>query len=133
MYGGTVHHEVLKSHSTITADIYIQQLQRVKEKLHGKRPTLVNCQNVILHDNARPHTARITQEAILQLQLSVLPHPPYSPDLAPTDYLLFRSLQNFLNGKIFKSQEQVRQAVEEFFESEPTAFYMDGIHKLLER
>ena len=35
--------------------------------------------------------------------------------------------------KIFKSKEQVRQAVEEFFESKPTAFYMDGHHKLQER
>ena len=62
----------------------------------------------------------------------VLPHPLYSSDLAQTDYLLFRSLQNFLNGKIFRSQEQGRQAIEEFFESTPTAFYMDGIHKLPE-
>lgn len=128
---GIIHHELLKSNLTITADRYVQQLQRVQEKLHEKRPALVNRKNVILlHDNARPHTARVTQEKILELGWSVLPHPPYSPDLAPTDYHLFCSLQNFLNGKTFNSEEQVRQAVENFFQSKPTTFYKEGIDKL---
>lgn len=128
---GIIHHELLKSNLTITVDRYVQQLQRVQEKLHEKRPALVNRKNVILlHDNARPHTARVTQEKILELGWSVLPHPPYSPDLAPTDYHLFCSLQNFLNGKTFNSEEQVRQAVENFFQSKPTTFYKEGIDKL---
>ncbi|XP_054005260.1 histone-lysine N-methyltransferase SETMAR-like [Hylaeus anthracinus] len=111
--------------------LYVQQLQRVLEKLHEKRPALINRRNVILlHDNARPHTARVTQEKILELGWSVLPHPPYSPNLAPTGYHLFCSLQNFLNGKTFNSEEQARQAVENFFQPKPTTFYKDGIDKL---
>ncbi|XP_043258025.1 histone-lysine N-methyltransferase SETMAR-like [Colletes gigas] len=96
--------------------LYVQQLQRVQKKLHEKRPALVNRKSVILlHDSARPHTTRVTQKNILELGWSVLPHPPYSPDLAQTDYQLFCSLQNFLNGKTFNSEEQVRQTVENFF------------------
>ncbi|CAK9829695.1 Histone-lysine N-methyltransferase SETMAR [Anthophora retusa] len=129
----TFYLELLKSNLTITADRYVQQLQRVQEKLHEKRPALVNRNNVILlHDDARPHTARVTQEKILELGWSVLPHPPYSPDLAPTDYHLFCSLQNFLNGKTFNSEEQVSQAVENFFQSKPTTSYKEGIDKLPE-
>ncbi|XP_043258954.1 histone-lysine N-methyltransferase SETMAR-like [Colletes gigas] len=128
---GIIHHELLKSNLTITADRYVQQLQRVQEKLNEKRPVLVNRKDVILlHDNARPHTARVTQEKILELGWSVLRHPPYSPDLAPTDYHHFCSLQNFLNGKTSNSEEQVRQAVENFFQSKPTIFYEEGIDKL---
>ena len=67
-------------------------------------PPLVRATNskivVLLHDNSRPHTERVTQEKILELQRPVLPHPPYSSDLAPTDFHLFCSLQNFLKGKI---------------------------------
>ncbi|CAK9809291.1 Histone-lysine N-methyltransferase SETMAR [Anthophora quadrimaculata] len=106
-------------------------MQRVEERLHEKHPALVNRKNVILlHDNVRPHTARVTQEKILELGWSVLPQPLYSPDLAPTDYHLFCSLQNFLNGKTFNSEEQVSQAVENFFQSKPTTLYKDGIDKL---
>ena len=106
---GIIHHKLFKSHLTITAYIWIQQLQRVNKKLHEKRPVPVNCQNVILlDDNVRPHTERVTQKTIFQLQWFILPHPPYSPDLTPTYYQLFCSLQNFLNGKIFKSADQDR-------------------------
>ena len=72
----------------------------MNEKLHEKRPALVNCQNVILlDDNARPHTERVTQETIFHFQWFILPHPPYSPDLAPTHHQLFCSLQNFPEWK----------------------------------
>lgn len=76
------------------------------EKL-GKVSKLVNRKNVILlHGNTRAHTERVTQEKILVLGWSVLPYPPYYPDLAPTDYHLICSLPNFLNGKpsILKSK-----------------------------
>ena len=56
-----------------------------------------------------------------------------SPDSAPTDYHLFFFLTKFSEWKIFKSREQVIQAVEEIFESKTTAFDMDGIHKLLKK
>jgi histone-lysine N-methyltransferase SETMAR len=45
------------------------------------------------HDNARPHTFRATQERIQQLQLELLEHPPYSPDLTLSDFHLFRRLK----------------------------------------
>ncbi|XP_054004805.1 histone-lysine N-methyltransferase SETMAR-like [Hylaeus anthracinus] len=49
---GIIHHELLKSNLTITADRYVQQLQRVQKKLNEKRPAFVNRRNVILlHDN----------------------------------------------------------------------------------
>ena len=89
--------------------------ERVNDKLNEKRPALVDCQNVIpLDDNARLHTERVTQATILQLQWFILRHPPYSLNLPPTHYQPFCFLQNFLNGKILKSDEQVRQTVEEF-------------------
>ncbi|KAF2358182.1 hypothetical protein FHG87_011060 [Trinorchestia longiramus] len=62
---------------------------------------------IFLHDNATSHAAKVTQEKFLQLRWSVLPHPPYSPDLAPTDFHPFRSLQNALQNKnLLKSIER---------------------------
>ena len=39
----------------------------------------------------------MTRQKLLQLGWEVLIHPPYSPDIAPSDFHLFRSLQNSLN------------------------------------
>ena len=47
---------------------------------------------IIHHDNARPHTSLETRTALDRLGLRTLPHPPYSPDLAPSDFFLFPKL-----------------------------------------
>lgn len=47
---------------------------------------------VFQQDNARPHTSLMIQQKLLQLELFTLPHPPYSLDLTPSDYYLFRTL-----------------------------------------
>jgi hypothetical protein len=47
---------------------------------------------ILQHDNARQHTANMTKATIQELDWEILPHPPYSPDLASSDYHLFRSL-----------------------------------------
>ena len=49
-------------------------------------------------------------------------HPPYSPDLAPSDYHFFRSLQNHLEGTAFATPEEVKNAVRELFDSKPKIF-----------
>ena len=61
-----------------------------------------------------------------------MPHPPYSFDLAPSDYHLFRSLQNHLNGKTFDSNDAVKNELIQFFASENQNFYESGIMKLTE-
>ena len=62
-----------------------------------------------------------------------MPHPPYSPDLAPFDYHLLRSLQNHLNAKTFDSNEAVKNELIQFFASKNQTFYESGIMKLSEK
>ena len=62
-----------------------------------------------------------------------MPHPPYSPDLASSDYYLCRSLQNHLNGKGFDSNKAVKNELIKFFASKNQTFYESGIMKLTER
>jgi histone-lysine N-methyltransferase SETMAR len=63
------------------------------------------------HDNTRPHTARETQERIQELQWELLQHPPHSPDLAPSDFLLFGPLKNHLGDRRFADDEEVGTGV----------------------
>jgi histone-lysine N-methyltransferase SETMAR len=133
-YRGIIHFELLEMGQTITADIYCQQLDRLRDALAEKRPALLNRNKLILHqDNARPHTAKLTQQKIRALGWEVLPHPPYSPDIAPSDYHLFQSLQHYLSGKTFADLEALRNGLADFFAQKPDTFYAQGIDNLVER
>jgi len=65
--------------STMYADLKNHLCPAIKSKLHGRLSTGV----LLQHDNAQPHTARSTVARIQDLSFECLPHPPYSPDLAP--------------------------------------------------
>jgi [histone H3]-lysine36 N-dimethyltransferase SETMAR len=60
-------------------------------------------------------------------------HPPYSPDLAPTDYKAFRSLQNWLNGKNFETEGEVKTSIQEWIDSKSSGFWVKGIADLPRR
>lgn len=133
-FKGVVYFELLPRNQTINSDVYCQQLDKLNNAIIEKRPELVNRKGVVFHhDNARPHTSLVTRQKLLELGWDVLPHPPYSPDLAPSDYHLFRSLQNSLNGKTFDSDEAVNRHLVQFFASKERSFYQRGILKLVER
>ena len=105
-YEGGVHFELLPEGQTIHSEVYCFQLQRVYDILYRRYPAMVNRKRVIIqHDNARLHTSRKAREKIKDLEISVLPHPAYSPDLAHSDYYLFRSMAHFLGGWCFQSAE----------------------------
>ncbi|KZC13929.1 Histone-lysine N-methyltransferase SETMAR [Dufourea novaeangliae] len=68
-----------------------------------------------------------------ELRFELLPHPPYSPDLAPSDYWLFADMKKMLQGKKFGSNEEVIAETEAYFESKDKSFYIKGIERLEER
>ena len=90
-------------------------------------------QKVLLHhDNARPHTAAATVETVQQLGSEFLQHPPYSLDLAPSNYHIFSPLKEVLCGRRFTSDEEVKEAVHTWLQEQPRNFSA-GIQKLVER
>ncbi|GFY23755.1 mariner Mos1 transposase [Trichonephila clavipes] len=126
--------ELLPDNTTINSEVYCHQLDKQNDALQQKRSELINRKDVVFHqDNARPHTSLVTRQKLLQLGWDTMPHPPYSPDLAPSDYYLFRSLQNVLDGKTFTSNEEVKNHLDQFFASKDQKFYVRGIMLLPER
>ena len=81
---------------------------------------------LFLHDNAPVHMSAKSQAAIQQCGFQQLNHPPYSPDLAPSDYFLFRVMKKFLRGKRFSSDEEVKEAVTTWFEEQTKDFFFQG-------
>ena len=91
---GLVYYE-LKLGDSITGDRYRLQLIRLSRALREKRPEYEQRHDkvILLHDNARPHVAKVVKTYLKMLKWDVLPHSPYSPDIAPSDYWLFRRMQ----------------------------------------
>lgn len=129
---GLIHHSFLNPGETITAEKYCQQIDIMHQKLRQQRPVLVNRKGpILLHDNARPHVAQQTLQKLNELGYESLPHPPYSPDLSPTDYHFFKHLDNFLQEKCFKKQDDAKNAFNDFIASRTPEFYETGINKLV--
>ena len=63
----------------------------------------------------------------------VMPHPAYSPDMAPSDYHLFRSLYHHLKENIFNTEEEVRKGIASFIASKQPEFFKRGIENLVGR
>ena len=104
------HWEFLPNGCDITADLYCQQLDRVSAKLQGKQDRVY-----FLYDNARPHVAKSTRKKLLKLGWITIPHPPYSPDLAPTDYYFNRSLSDYLQEKKIDDENDLQMRLVKFF------------------
>lgn len=67
------------------------------------------------------------------LRFELLPHPPYSPDLAPSDFYLFADLKKMLQGQRFGSDDEIIAATEAYFEAKDKSFYKKGIESLEKR
>lgn len=134
-FKGVIYYELLKPGATITAERYKLQLMRLSDEIEIKRPFTGNGPRpvILLHDNERPHTAKATKETLDSLGWEVLPHPAYSPDLAPSDFHLFRSLQHHLTDSRFKTFEEIEKCVVDYIDSKPPSFYREGIRQLPER
>ncbi|GFU84079.1 histone-lysine N-methyltransferase SETMAR [Trichonephila clavipes] len=97
------------------SDIYCQQLDRLKLAIDQKRSELPNRRGVLHQDNARRHTSVLTCQELWELGWEVLMHPPYSPDLAPSNYHLSLALQNFLSDKKLGSRDDCENRFLAFF------------------
>ena len=75
---------------------------------------------LFLHDNAPAHRALATQKKLAYLGFHCFDHPPYSPDLAPSDYHLFPELKKTLKGRHFSSHEKVIAAAETWLDGQPS-------------
>lgn len=62
-------------------------------------------------DNAPAHWAYATQQFLCENNLEVVSHAPYSPDLAPSDFWLFPTMEDTLRGRTFTSHAAIASAI----------------------
>ena len=88
---------------------------------------------LLLHDNAPSHTSQLAIRAAARAGYEILQHPPYSPDLAPSDYFLFHQMKKPLRGRHFVDDIELTAEVDMWFETRPEGFFLEGIRALLHR
>uniref|UniRef100_A0A8R1IF24 Histone-lysine N-methyltransferase SETMAR n=1 Tax=Caenorhabditis japonica TaxID=281687 RepID=A0A8R1IF24_CAEJA len=74
----------------------------------------------------RPNVAKTTKSLLETLSWTVLAHPPYSPDLAPTNYHLVPDMQRVLEGTDFKTKRDVENWLVSYFASKKPEFLRTG-------
>ena len=118
---------------TMDSEMYIQTLKKLRARIYRVRPGL-EMQNVLFHhDNAPSHSSAKTREVIRSYGWTTLPHPPYSPDLAPSDYHLFGPLKAELRGIYHQDDDDLKRAVTTWLRNQPEEFYRRGILDLRQR
>ncbi|KAK6765130.1 hypothetical protein RB195_025173 [Necator americanus] len=128
---GVEYWEVLDQGYTVTADVYIEQLKNLKinlESAHTQQREVY-----FQHDNAWSSIARTTKAKLMKCGWTILPHPPYSPDLAHSYYHLFSYLQRHLDGQEFQTRDDIEKALEQFFREQSPAFWSKGIYAVPKR
>jgi len=120
--------------TTVTSASYSDLLKNhLRPAIKSKRRGLLSSCVLLQHDNARPHTACTTVVTITDLHFECLPHPPYSPELAPIDFPMFGPLKEAMGGKKFRFGEEVRHVVHEWLRRLPKEFFSTGIYALYKR
>ena len=113
-----IHYSFLNLGEATTSEKDAQQIDEMHQKLQCLQLAVVNRKGlIVLHNDTRPHVTQPMLQKLNELGFEVLPRPPYSPDLLPTDYHFFKHLENFLQGKHFHNQQKAGNAFQESIES----------------
>lgn len=125
--------DFLSRGETINANGYCETLRKLRRAIQNKRRGMLTNGIVLIHDNARPHTANKTRQLLQDFSWSQFDHPPYSPDLAPSDFHLFLHLKTFLGAHKFNNDDQLKERVTTWLTTQAATFYEEGIQKLVPR
>lgn len=125
--------DYLEKGKTVTGEYYANVLKQLREAIKEKRRGKLASKVLLLHDNAPAHGSRIGVAALAECGFEPIRHPPYSPDLAPSDYFLFQELKKKLRGTRFSTLEDLKVSVSEHFDSKSQDYFSGGLFKLVER
>ncbi|UYV62489.1 hypothetical protein LAZ67_2000778 [Cordylochernes scorpioides] len=111
---GVVHHEFLPQGGMVYKEYYLQVMRNLREAIRQKRPDLWKNKNWLLHhDNAPAHTSLLVRDLLAKINTLMMPQPPYSPELAPCDFLLFPKLKRPTKRRRYATLNEIKTASKE--------------------
>lgn len=121
---GVIARIVVKEGHTVNGRPYTNSiLPEVFSNFKEKRGRTSVWDVMLHHDNAAPHKSAIVTEYLQNERVKLLPHPPYSPDLAPCNFFLFPRIKKEPEGKSFNSVESLARAVQAVVDDIPKEDY----------
>ena len=109
--------EWVPSGQMVNQQYYIEVLTKLHEHVRKKRPELWRNRWILHQDNAPAQNALPVKQFLATKNITVLEHPPYSPDLAPCNFYLFPKIKSVLKGTHFVSVESVKAKMAEVLNS----------------
>ncbi len=111
---GIVHHEFVPQRQGVNKDYYLEVMRTLRERIRRRRTVMWRRNSFwIHHDGAPAHQADNVVNFLENTGSHLLPHPPYSPDLAPSDSFLFARLKKNLWGHIFQDIAELQRRVDQ--------------------
>lgn len=105
----------------------------LREAIKSKRRGMLTKGVRLLQDNAPVHNSHVAQMEARCCGFEILPHPPYSPNLAPSDFHLFPTMKSYLKGKHFPDDETLISEVTTWPLEQPVDFYKRCVYSCIKR
>jgi len=106
---GIVHKEFVPPGQTVNGNFYCEVLRRLRENVRRKWPEMwKNGEWLLHHDNAPANTSLLVREFLTKNNMTTVPHPAYSPDLAPCIFYMFPKMKLQLKGRRLVSIEEIQ-------------------------
>ena len=97
---------------TVNKEYYVEVLTEFGKRLRRKRAALFKSGQWHFHqDNALVHNSIVVTDYLSNMGIRTVTHPPYSPDLAPSDFWIFPKLKEKLRGCRYETIEEMKEAV----------------------
>ena len=115
---------------TVNKEYYVEVLKEFKKRFWRKRPALFKSGQWHFHqENALVHNSILVSDYLTNIGLKTVPHPPYSPDIAPCDFWLFPKLR----GRCHEIIEEMKEAVTKVIDTLTQEDFHGAFQKLLEQ
>ena len=99
---GVIMLDFLPKRSTITGVYYANLLDQLRTAIREKRRGKLSKVVLLQQDYARVHTCKVSMDAVERNGPELIPHPGYSPYIAPRDFFLFPNLKKDIHGRLFR-------------------------------
>ena len=125
---GVVYYELLKPCGTMTGVLYgLQVICLNLWKKNDRSGTIHNNKLILLHENAKPDTAKLVKKYLKEVTWDILLQPLYSPEIASSDLYFFQSMQSALSEERFSSYFDIKKWLNEWIASKEPDFFLREI------